>query len=389
MKKWLPYALFGYFMLLGLIMYGSFGGEFHEYMLGGKGDAANYIQMADQAFAPVENPFALRILSPFIVHAIKKNSNHLLGWDATWYLVTFGAIYLSAVVFYKLLRRHLKLARSTSVIFTLMLLHTYCYTQFHFQEPFRIDPMNNLFWMLAIYALFADRFAAFCIIVAIGSINKEVILLLAPLYPIIAFARTTKLRDGQVIRSVFAMLSLFAFYFLYRMIVTPIITPEGNGMFTAYGQSGLRTVLDSMEHQKEFHIIFSVFHFLWLFFAFMLYELHKRYGWKNRYLLVSLYLLAAVLFGRLFARDANRVFAMLAPMVIGLSAVFCTIRSTKHAVEWLILMLLIYAGLEMAWFKSVGSQVAMTAAVTASILLLFKPLADSDNPELLEELERV
>lgn len=362
--RYFPYVVFVYFLILALIMCGSFGGEFYQYYLSARGDGANYIQMAQETFAPVENPFALRILSPLFVHIVKKNS--FLGWDATWYLLTFSALFASAAMLYGFMRRHLKLSALISTFFVLFLLHTSCYTQFHFHDPFRIDPLNNLLWIAALYALFSDRYKTFCLILMIGFMNKEVILFLAPLYPLFMVIRHGKLLHRDVGKSVLAIGAVVLAFFAYRTALVHRLGTDYT-MMAAYERSALATVTDAVEHQKGIYAIIFVFSFLWVFFFYGLYELFRTYGWRNRYLIGSLYLFAALLFGRLFARDANRVFSMMAPLLIPISGVFFSSHITRKGYLWLPILLLAYAAINLGWVPQKEYQIMISIVVLCAM----------------------
>ncbi len=381
----LPYAVFLFFLVLALIMNGSFGGEFYAYRAADRCDGANYIKMAEETFAPVENPFALRVLSPLIVHVVKKNSP--LGWDATWYLLTFCAIFASAALVFRFMRYRLRIGALVSTFFVLFLLHTSCYTQFHFHDPFRIDPMNNLLWIVALYALFSDRYRIFCMTLIVGFMNKEVILLLAPLYPLFMWIRHGKLRHWDVGKSILAVMGIVLAYITYRTAVVHRLG-EGYVLLGAYQRSALETVQDAVEFQKDLYAIFFVFSFLWVMFFYALYEVFKAYGWRNRYLLATLYLLAALLFGRLFARDANRVFSMLAPLVIPISAVFFSCRTKLEGYLWLPLMLLSYAAINLGWAPQKHHQVLFCVVVLV-ILAIGRQKASPEEVRMPQELGRI
>jgi len=123
------------------------------------------------------------------------------------------------------------------------------------------------------------------------------------------------------------------------------------------------TIADAIEHQKDLYALFFVFSFLWIMFFYMLVEIFRKYGWRNRYILASLYLFAALLFGRLFARDANRVFSMMAPMVIPISAVFFATKTKLEGYLWLPLMLLVYMAINLGWVIQQGQQVMLALVV--------------------------
>jgi len=122
----------------------------------------------------------------------------------------------------------------------------------------------------------------FFAIVAVGSVNKEVILALAPLCPLLCLVRYGSLRSRSFWLAVAGVLAVFAAYGLYRHFAAQAIGPASqSAMLTAYGRTRFGTVLDAIENQKGIYELFGVFHFLWLLFAFLLYRLHARDGWRT------------------------------------------------------------------------------------------------------------
>src|ERR1700693_2173597 len=144
-----PYVLILIASIINIISYT----DFSRGAIGNAGgDARFYIQMSQHTFAHVPNPFAFRLLSPLIVHELKKLPG--LGLGSSWKFLTFTATYIALIVFFKLLYHQFKLSLFTSTIFTLMLACTYNYTLFNYYDTWLVDPLNNLFYMLAIYFLF-------------------------------------------------------------------------------------------------------------------------------------------------------------------------------------------------------------------------------------------
>jgi hypothetical protein len=88
------------------------------------------------------------------------------------------------------------------------------------------------------------------------------------------------------------------------------------------GVSVFKNIQESLNaHKKEEQaIIYQVFQFLWFAFAYGVYRLYRERGLRSELLLVSAYLLGAVMFGRLFAANVDRVYVMMAPLVLAVSA---------------------------------------------------------------------
>jgi len=388
-SRFITYGIFFFYLLLILIMYGSFGGEFHSFMLSVKGDAAAYITMAEHPFTPVENPFGLRILTPLLVRGLRQVSGNTLPWDACWYVITLFALFGSIVFFYKFLRDHLKLDWGASTLAGLFLLSTFAYSAFQLQEPFRIDAVDNLFWMMALYYLFRDRYLVFNVILVVGFINKEVILFLAPLFPIFMLMRYGKISDRRVIRSILIMFFVIGLYLAFRLPLAHNLDGGKYTLMTTYDQTMWGTIMDALEHGKDVYALFFVFGFMWIVFFMALYEMFKRYGWKNRYLVASLYLCSVILFGRLFARDSNRVFSMLAPMVLSLSTVYLSTCFRGDVVRWGSAFLLAYMSISMGWVPERPFQIFLNLAVLFVVFQKSEKFDLGTNKELETELSRV
>jgi len=296
-----------------------------------------------------------------------------------------------AIFFQKFLNKVLKLSIYTSNIFVLFLISNYVYSLFLITNPFLVDPLNNLFWMMAIYYLFRDQYFVFTAILLIGCINKEVILFLAPLYPLFMLIKYGGIRNRHFWKSVICLVGIGAFYVGYRKVIENFIRPDGYEMFTTAGMSKIETVVDALTSKSQkFWIIFDTFKFLWLFFFLFLWELCREFGWKNRYLACSLYLFVILFLGRMFAVDANRVYVMLAPMVMGMSALFCTSNRLNFN-RWLTILLFAHMALNVSENPlSMEWQILFNCALAGAILFQKRENALSElNEATLLELKRL
>ncbi|UUV30724.1 hypothetical protein NQK81_39175 [Amycolatopsis roodepoortensis] len=86
------------------------------------------------------------------------------------------------VVFFEFCRKHLKLQPFTSALAAIALGSTFWYDPYAFSNPYLVDPLNNLLYLVALWLLFRRKLVWFTAVVILGAINKETTLLLAPLY---------------------------------------------------------------------------------------------------------------------------------------------------------------------------------------------------------------
>lgn len=335
-----------------------------------KGDAAQYIQLSKDLFKPVLYPFALRLLSPFTV---KTFSQFHPDVDTGWLVLTCTSIFLSLFLFFHLLNRCFKLSFYTSLIFTLFLAYTHAYTLFNYWDYWLVDPLNNLFILLAIYLALTERPILFFLTIVIGAINKETILFLTPLYPIVTYMQSQKTnwRNPKLYLSLVGLILTAVLYLTYRQFVLEKIgNPPGYQLFQGpEGKTVAENVRFAMSWQKDQFVIYHVFDFLWVFFGLSLYQLYKQHGFKHKLIVISIYLLIINLFGRFFATDANRIFVTTAPLVVGLAAIYAESWTQKQHRGWLLLLLLIYISSQLGWIDRY-QIVWLNLAVIALILFL-------------------
>jgi hypothetical protein len=318
-SAWMSAALYLFWLAALVIMYCDLDGNLHNIPYGN--DAEIYLRMAGRVFDHVYPPYVFRFLTPWLVRGLREGSLYFFNWDAAWYLVDTAALFGTALLFDRLLRRVLKIDGYTTTLSVLMLLSNFVYSIFLFRDPFLVDAPNNFFWMLGIYALFTDKQTLFFAAMAVGALNKEVVLFLMPLAPIFAWMRTRSIRDASVVRALAAAAGVAVFYAAYRAGVEAYFG-RSFPLFTAMDMDRATTFRTALHGQRTIWDLFDTFKFLWVTFAFALWDIYERYGWRNRYFLAAMYVLAALSFGRMFAADTNRVFAMAGPFVVGMSALF-------------------------------------------------------------------
>jgi hypothetical protein len=344
------------------------------------GDALNYIEMSERTFAQVDNPFALRMLTPWVVH----NLQALLGvpLDYVWMLITYLAISATLIVFFKLLYDHFQLSLFISTVATVMLAFTNSFVMYNFGNFWLVDPVNNFLMVLGIYFLLKRKLIAFAVVILVGTINKETMLFLAPLYPLLAWVRTGRLRDRSVLFGVLAMVVATGFYLVFR---TWAMSQIGGGSYEAFsGQNG-KSVFANIQFAlnankgNELAILHNVLWFAWLIFGYGLYQLYKKSGIRSELLVISVWLFATCLFGRIFATDTQRVFVLMAPVVIAVCAIVLSRFDSERERLWVSGIAFIYAALNLGWVPGEWSLAASLGALVIFVAVL-KPYREPVQP---------
>jgi len=145
------------------------------------GDAANYFAMAQNPFAFMTSHnytgsvWGFRILTPLIVYVLP------LSTDDGFRLVTFVSLYFSAVVLYLFLIRGLKLSHTMAILGEVLFLTdiVIIYNVANFRL---VDPLAYLFLILGTYFVYRRSDLLFALTMAVGIFNRELQLLLVPLY---------------------------------------------------------------------------------------------------------------------------------------------------------------------------------------------------------------
>lgn len=351
---WIPsIAVIAVFLAMLFVMYSDLAAvDIWRGYEGAKGDAANYIRMAHDSPAAAQNPFALRILTPGLVSLLKRTAGGVVEWDGSWRIVTILGVFGSVVLFYAFLVRVLQVDRFVATLATLMLCANHEYTTFHFENPFLVDPLANLLWMAALYLLFSRRYTWFCITIVAGFMNKETILFLAPLYPLILLAEGHSWKERRVLAAGCATVAMIVLYAAYRMLAAHVMDPEGGRLMTVGGRTVIQTIVFSISYHADLWFAYCPFHFLWIYFFIALVIIFRRDGWRNAYLIASVYLFFAVLWGRFFATDVERVVIMLAPLVFGLSAKLVSSMAGGKPAYWFVMPALAFAAMRFGWVKN-------------------------------------
>lgn len=364
LPDWPVYFAFIVINLLVMIMYSNFALNAHQQI---SGDALSYIQMSQRWFPPVDNPFAMRLLSPTIVKLaidqLGMNLNH------AWLLLTFIATTLSVIVFYHFMRHVIRVTPYMSVILTLMLTVTYSYTLFNYFDFWLVDPLNNLVYVLALIFLFRSQWTAFYVTLAIGALNKEVALFLLPLGPIFSYLKHNSWQHREVKATIIGFVATCLAYIIFRKTVVQFI-PENYTYALFHGtehRTWAENIRFALSHNKDIYTLFHIFDFLWVFFFYGLYRIYQAQGWRSPLFLTSIYLLATVVFGRFFATDANRVFVMAAPMVFAVTGtLLSTAQESPENERWLLIFAFIYVASQLGWLQQPG-----VLAGSALVLLAF------------------
>ena len=368
--------------LFGLISYGRLQSDARA---GAFGDALNYIAMSERTFAPVDAPFSYRLLTPWLVRHVSALTG--VAPDTVWLGLTFAATTAALFVVYEWLRGPLGVRATTALFATLLLSVTFYYTSYNYGNFWLVDPLNNLACALALYFAFRARLLMFTAVIAVGFLNKEAILLMAPLYPAIAWARSSRLRDRDVLAGAGAVVGLAAAYLAFRAWASAQIGPHGtflNGDVIALA----RTVLSSRPGSEQL-AVYGVFGFLWVVLAYGLHQQYRRAGLRSELLIASGYVFAICLLSRLQATDTERVFVMMAPLVVGVAAiVFDSWRGEARSV-WMWVLGLVYAALNFSWFTGQTATLVSLGTVVAFSYLVHKqagasaPGEDAEDPRTL------
>ena len=367
------------FLALLFIQMGDFSGDHYRHPR--DADCISYVQNSQKLFSATVNPFAFRILTPLLVKKLMNpRGQGAIGYDFAWNSFTFLCVYGSGMLFYLFCRRVLKLSSSASFIAVLMLVSNWIYSLFQFELPFFVDPLNNLLWILALYFLFIERWDWFYVVLGVGMFNKEVILLLGPLCPLFAYLKSGRICSRTVFLNTAAVVGLLGLYAAYRYYVGSALNLSHFQLASAYNEGTKGTILFAITQQKDLWNIFLALQFPWFFFALAIYELQKAYGWQNRYLLASLYLLAACFMGRLFAADANRVFVMMAPLVIGLSVSYWCAGFKTKTFPSLVFLFFLYLCLNVGWISNKEPMIWMNILACVYGLWRVRGLSSEQMP---------
>jgi hypothetical protein len=326
----------------GMVSYGQFR---HDARTAAFGDALNYLRMSQETFAPVDDPFALRLLTPWLVGHVSGVSG--IAPDTVWIAFTFAATTAAIVVVYEWMRGSLGVSPSTSMFAALLLSVTFYYTSYAYSNFWLVDPLNNLACALALLFAFRGRLVMFTAVILIGFLNKEAVLLMAPLYPLLAWARSGRLRDRAVWRGVGATFFIAVCYLVFRAWAQAKIGAHGTHMGADVTELA-RAVLSSRPGAEHL-AVFGVFNFLWAVLAHGLHQRYRREGLRSDLLLATVYVFGCCLVSRAQATDTERVFIMLAPLVVGVAATVFDSWNSEPKRQGMWVLGIVYAALNFNW----------------------------------------
>lgn len=341
------------------------------------GDHTHYFAMSEHTFSAVSNPFAFRVLSPFIVH--EMNNIFHIGLDFGWMLLTFISIFLSLVIFLHLLHKHFKIDLFISLMITLALVFTYNFSYFNFRDFWLVDPLNNLFFILGIYFILKEKLLAFIVVMIIGFLNKEVVLLLLPLYPLSVLAK--RQNKNKLLFSLVAISIVAALYLFFREIIKNKI---GSGATYGFGGFENKNMIDNIKYSlnanKPIASIFQVFNFFWIIAGIFVYRIYQKFGFLHKLVIMPLILFPLLVLSKVFAGDTQRVFILMAPVIFIISAF--AFQGYKEQVNkiWLIPILLVYIAMNFSWVDQNVSFALGLAIIIAFITIVSvkKPLLPGD-----------
>jgi hypothetical protein len=332
-------------------------------------DALRYLAMSQNTFAGVDNPFALRFLSPFIVHQLTKTG---LGLNDAWILLTSVATTATLIVFFKIVYDHFRLSLFLSMTVSLMLACTHWYVLYNLEDHWLVDPVNNLAIAAAVYTALRARPVWFTVVVLIGSVNKETVMMFAPLHVLLTWARGERLRDKAFLIGIVALGITAVAYLGFRIWMqshlptTVNYSPLVGGGVGNTATDNFRSSIGVGKKEHQFAIM-ETFHFLWFPFLYGLYRATRQQALRNPLLVAGGYTFFICLVGRLFASDIQRIMVMMAPVVLMIAALSLTHLDTARHRPWLLLLGFTYVAINLHW---VPTNVAVALDILALIVLM-------------------
>lgn len=363
-------AVYSALLVVGFFAVVSYGKLQHNARDAAKNDAVRYIEMSEDTFAAVDNPFALRLLTPWLVRKVSALTG--IAPDTVWLALTFVATMGALITIYELMRRSFRLSVGTSTVAVLLLAVTYNYTSYNYGNFWLVDPLNNLVFALALFCVFERKLVLFVGVLLVGMVNKETAVLLAPLFPLLQWARVGRLRDKTVVLAAGASVAVVVAYLVFRAWAQSRI--GDNGTWIDQSVTNIARIVLSSRPRGEHLAVFGIFNFLWVVFAYGLYRQYRASGLRSELLIASSYLFMCCLIGRMQATDTERVWVMLAPLVVVVAAtVFDDWRSEAQRL-WLVVLAAVYAALNFAWFAGESAVLVNLAALVVFVLVVHPPL---------------
>lgn len=197
-------------------------------------DARFYRAMAVEPFsaAPAARtaPYCWRILPPTLVYLIP------LPVETAWPLLNFAAIFLSALILFRILEGESgSLTASAAGVF--FYLFSWVNVRFAFFYPCQTDSAYYLILVLAFFALLKRKDALFLIALGLGALTREYFLALIPAYYLSRRERAGLFDPAALRRTALVSVPPLVLFLLTRLLIRPV-NPEFN--YLGHGGEFLR-----------------------------------------------------------------------------------------------------------------------------------------------------
>ncbi|KPJ60035.1 MAG: hypothetical protein AMJ46_08890 [Latescibacteria bacterium DG_63] len=267
-----------------------------EEFLRARGDSVEYFRMAEGS-GPAPTPFKYRPLVPLLVSLMPLEA------DTGFLLVSYSALFLCFLLLYHMLDRF-GFEQWTALSGLLVLFFSQA-TLYQFHNPFLTDAAGFLFLFLVFYSAAERKVLLFATAATAGLLCREATLFVVPAY----------LHTRQFRAFVIVLLILLAVFLLPRILFQAPDTAEG--YFAAYFRCAGE--LGRLEQPLTyFKNVFFTWDFVWLSALLGLVVVGKER--LPFFLLALLFLGTGAFLSGLVATDVSRMFSLLAPPLVCLSA---------------------------------------------------------------------
>lgn len=336
------------------------------------GDAISYVEMSRRTFAPVDNPFALRILMPLLVGGVQGVTG--LSLQSSWILLTFVAVSVSASIMSELLLRDVKATTFSAFVAGVLILANYWYTLYAYSSPFLVDPLANLITIIAAWLALRMRYLPFALAIVVGAIAKETVLFACPFLLITAIRRSNALRDPRVVKSVLSAAAAVVGYTLVRYWIGLRIDASyvlGAGQGNRSAADNLRFVLSSLSTNNAM-MLWGLLGFGWVIGLHHAVRSMGREGPRGDLARYLFWLGAASAAGHIFATDTGRVFAPLVPFIVVFLALSIGRARDETDFQLVLSIVLIYIAAQLNWIDSSHAVFADVVALLIFAAMLWR-----------------
>jgi hypothetical protein len=210
------------------------------------GDDYHYRAMAVAPFQNFEQvktkPFCYRILTPLLASWLPFDVH------TNFYWITHIALFATSICFYFILKK-LGFDQNMALFGIFFFLMNKAATGSIISQYCLVDGLNYFFIALAFYGMLCSNDMLVLWAVGIGSLNKETVLLLIPVYYIITMDKNGY--GKTALRTILVFLPAMAFFLLLRHFIQPLLfeptSPHSEGyraLFTHFLQKRRGTWLD-------------------------------------------------------------------------------------------------------------------------------------------------